>query len=175
MTKQELLLITIMTIYTMIIIVGLNRYESRIKDYKASISDYKRALSLSRNNNYSQTHYTQLQIENQSLRKSLYELDRDNDMLKRQLAQVRLELLESRPLQNESSSWDSLSTVIRIKDAEPSQSQKDNLSWQKEQVLQQQKDMKSKGENESSVYQSHIYANQQELELNPHYIKKNSQ
>lgn len=118
MTKYQALLISIMTIYTMIIIIGLNRYESRIKDYKASISDYKRALSLSRDNGYSQQHYTQLQIENQSLRKSLYELDKDNDMLKRQLAQVRLELLESRPLQNE-----------------------------------------------SSVYQSHIYANQQELDI----------
>jgi len=74
-----------------------------MKDYKASLSDYKRALGLSKNNNYSQTHYTQLQIESQSLRKSLYELDRDNELLKHQLAQARLKLLQSRPIQYESS------------------------------------------------------------------------
>ena len=105
MNNTELLIIGIMIAYTTIIIVGLNKYESKIKDLKGSLSDLKRAYKLSKDSAYSQQHYTQLQLENQSLRKSLYELDRDNDLLKRQLAQVRLELLESRPPEFESSKY----------------------------------------------------------------------
>jgi multidrug resistance efflux pump len=91
-----------MTIYTSIIIIGLNKYEARIKDYKKAISDYKRALDLSRDNKYSQQHYTQLQLEAKQLRMSLYELDKDNHLLKQQLAQSKQQVLESRPLQYES-------------------------------------------------------------------------
>jgi len=104
MSKEWLVVLTMLP-YTIVIIVGIHKYESRIKDLKGSISDYRRALSLSKDNNYSQQHYTQLQLENKNLRMSLYELDKDNDMLKRQLAQARLELLESRPLQYESSTY----------------------------------------------------------------------
>jgi hypothetical protein len=50
-------------------------------------------------------HYTQLQLENQQLRKSIYELDLDNTMLKQQLAQSKQAFLESRPFQYESSVW----------------------------------------------------------------------
>ena len=100
-SNTEALVIGIMIAYTLVIIIGLNRYESRIKNLNAEIEWlYDRSF---KNKPSNAQHYTQLQIENQSLRKSLYELDRDNELLKRQLGQVRLELLESRPLQNESS------------------------------------------------------------------------
>jgi hypothetical protein len=100
MNSTESLVIGIMIVYTTIIIIGLNRYESIIKDLQGSISDYKRAYSLSKD---VKTHYTQVQLDAISLRKSLYELDRDNELLKHQLAQARLELLQSRPIQYESS------------------------------------------------------------------------
>jgi hypothetical protein len=91
-SSTELLVIGIIIVYTSIILIGLYSYESKIK-----------SLSKRIDTTYSQQHYTELQLEVPSLRKSLYELDRDNDLLKKQLAQVRLELLESRPLEFESS------------------------------------------------------------------------
>lgn len=93
-SNTELLVIGILITYTAIILIGLFSYEDKIK-----------SLSKRIDTTYSQQHYTELQLENQSLRKSLYELDRDNDLLKRQLAQVRLELLESRPPEFESSKY----------------------------------------------------------------------
>jgi len=89
---------------TFVIVYGIHNYEAKIKDYKASIEDYKRALNIARNHSNA-AHYTQLQLENASMRKSLYELDLDNHTLKLQLAQSRQELLESRPIQYESSIW----------------------------------------------------------------------
>jgi len=101
-------MITFLLVYTsfltLVIVYGIHHYEDKIKDYRASIGDYKKALDISKMHSNAQ-HYTQLQLENQQLRKSIYELDLDNTMLKQQLAQSKQALLESRPIQYESSVW----------------------------------------------------------------------
>lgn len=84
--------------YTIVIVLGIHRYEAKLKKLNIDLKD---AIAI-KPTSIAQ-HYTQLQLDNSSLRKSLYELDLDNDMLKRQLAQARLELVESRPPQFESS------------------------------------------------------------------------
>jgi uncharacterized protein YlxW (UPF0749 family) len=113
-------LLVYISILTFTIVYGIHKYEAKIKDYKGSISDYRRALSLSKDNSYSQQHYTQLQLDNSNMRKSLFDLDTANNLLQEQVRQLKVSLAESR-----------------------------------------------RPEFESSIYQSHIWANKQELELDP--------
>ena len=103
MTKQELLIVSIMTIYSLIIVIGIHRYEARIKDYKGSISDYKRALSLSKHHSNA-THYTQIQLENHDLRNVVRDLDEANKLLQKQIRQLKVSLVEPR-FQYESDMW----------------------------------------------------------------------
>lgn len=100
MNNTELLILGIITIYTSVIIVGLNKYESKIKDLRGTIEDYKRAHSLSKD---VRTHYTQLQLNNQALRKVISDVDDANKVLQNKVRQLNEALAESRPLQYESS------------------------------------------------------------------------
>ena len=128
LSNTELLVLGIMLPYTIVIVLGIHIYEAKLKRIKNDLDmleeEYFQVYEAYCNRPSNAQHYTQLQLDNSSLRKSLYELDLDNDMLKRQLAQARLELVESRPPQYE-----------------------------------------------SSVYQNHLWANQQELETEHKYIK----
>lgn len=104
-SNTELLVLGIMIVYTLIIVSGIHYYEARIKRTEEELvywaNAYDKAIQI-KPASIAQ-HYTKLQLDNQDMRRSLYELDLDNTTLKRQLAQARQELLESRPLQNESS------------------------------------------------------------------------
>jgi len=130
MDNFQLLLIGTMIFYTSIIILIINKCDRDIKDLNGSISDYKRAYSLSKDNSYSQQHYTQLQLENINLRSVISDLDNANKLLQQQMKQLKVSLVEP-PLQYESSIY------------------QNNLS------------------------SNSLWANQQELELDHDYIKKN--
>jgi hypothetical protein len=101
-SSTELLVIGIITTYTLVIVIGIHKYEAKIKDLRGSLSDLKRAYSLSKSNGYSQQHYTQLQLENKNLRSVVSDLDNANELLKKQIRQLKETLVEP-PLQYESS------------------------------------------------------------------------
>ena len=98
MSKEWLVVLTMLP-YTMVIIIGIHKYESRIKDLKGSISDYKRAYSLSKD---VKQHYTQLQLDNINLRNTISDLDNANQLLQKQIRHLKETLVEP-PLQYESS------------------------------------------------------------------------
>lgn len=100
-SNTELIILGIIIPYTMVIIIGLNRYESRIKDLKGSMEDYKRAHNLSKD---VKQHYTQMQLENMNLRNVVSDLDKANKLLQEQIKQLKVALVEP-PLQYESSKY----------------------------------------------------------------------
>jgi multidrug resistance efflux pump len=99
------LLLVYTAFLTFVIVYGIHHYEAKIKDHKASIDDYRRALSLSKHHSNTE-HYTQLQLDNASMRKSLSDLDTANYLLQEQVRQLKVSLAESRPLQYESSRYE---------------------------------------------------------------------
>jgi hypothetical protein len=70
------------------IVIGIHKYEDKLKKIKAPSNA---------------EHYTQLQLDNYSLRKTISDLDVANKLLQQQIRQLKESLLESRPIQYESS------------------------------------------------------------------------
>jgi hypothetical protein len=102
MTKQELLIVSIITIYSLIIVIGIHRYESRIKNLNAEIEWlYDKVF---KNKPSNAQHYTQIQLENADLRNVTKDLDEANKLLQEQIKQLKVSLVES-PLQYESDMW----------------------------------------------------------------------
>lgn len=71
---------------TLSIVFIVWKYEGAINQYIETAEDYKRALSISRHSS-NQKHYTHVQLSNA-------ELSRDNDVLKAQINQLKLEIAQ---------------------------------------------------------------------------------
>lgn len=103
--------ISIMGIYTLVIVYGIHYYEAKLKDLNGAISDYKRALEISKHHSNAH-HYTQLQLDNKELRNQIVGIDKDNQALQVQLKALKSQLAgNERTLQYESymyknNSWD---------------------------------------------------------------------
>jgi predicted nucleic acid-binding Zn-ribbon protein len=87
-------------LYTLATIILIHYYEKRLQSYKGSMQDYKRAFNLSKNSS-NDRHYTQLQLEQSTLKsqileqgKTIIQLDADNTALKAQLEQYKLMISE---------------------------------------------------------------------------------
>jgi len=105
--SNKLIIVLTMLPYTAFIIWGIHHYEDKIKSYKESIGDYKRALNLTKSNSIAQ-HYTHLQLTNQSLSKTVQELDTANYLLQKEVKDLRSKVVElkageSQEMQYESS------------------------------------------------------------------------
>jgi dynactin complex subunit len=94
--------ISMMGVYTFIIVYGIHHYEAKIKDFKESISDYQRALNLAKHHSNAE-HYTHIQLHNHKLQDQVRELDKDNEALQSQLKALKSQLAgDERTLQYES-------------------------------------------------------------------------
>ena len=110
--------------YTLMIVIGIHVYEAKLKIIKNNLdileTDFFDLYNEYCNKSSNAQHYTQIQLDNIDLRKTISDLDVANKLLQQQNRQLRESLTESRPIQYE-----------------------------------------------SSTYQSHVYANSQELEIDP--------
>jgi hypothetical protein len=92
-----------MTSYTLVIVVGIHRYEARIKSLNAEIEWlYDRVF---KNRPSNAQHYTQIQLNNADLRNTIKELDIANNLLQAQNKQLKESLVESCQIQYESNMW----------------------------------------------------------------------
>jgi hypothetical protein len=91
--SNKLVVVLTMLPYTACILWGIHHYEAKIKSYKESIGDYKRALNLAKSNSNAQ-HYTHLQLTNQSLSKTVQDLDTANYLLQQEVKALRGKVVE---------------------------------------------------------------------------------
>ena len=102
--NTELAIILTMIPYTLAIVIGIHYYEAKKKNlidelvYWSEL--YDEAIKI-KPASIAQ-HYTHLQLENASLKKSVYELDLDNHTLKNQLNKAKKEILRLTPAEYES-------------------------------------------------------------------------
>lgn len=85
------------------IVIGIHHYEAKLKKIKAPSNA---------------EHYTQLQLDNYSLRKTISDLDVANKLLQQQNRQLKESVLESRPIQYESSAYQTSIFPIEMRDHE---------------------------------------------------------
>ena len=102
-SNTELAVILTMIPYTLMIVIGIHKYEAKLKKIKAPSNA---------------EHYTQLQLDNYSLRKTVTDLDVANKLLQQQIRQLKESLLESRPIQYESSVYQNQILPIEMRDYE---------------------------------------------------------
>ena len=99
-SNTELAVILTMIPYTLMIVIGIHHYEARIKNLNAEIEWlYNRVF---KNKPSNAQHYTQIQLENHDLRNTIQELDIANNLLQAQNKQLKESLVESRPIEYES-------------------------------------------------------------------------
>jgi hypothetical protein len=95
--------------YTIVIVLGIHRYEAKIKRIKNDLdileTDFFDLYNEYCNKSSNAQHYTQIQLDNIDLRKTISDLDVANKLLQQQNRQLRESLLESRPIQYESSRY----------------------------------------------------------------------
>ena len=114
--STELAVILTMIPYTLMIVIGIHVYEAKLKRIKNDLDtleeEYFQVYEAycTKPPSIAQ-HYTHLQLENASLKKSLFELDLDNKTIQNQLNRAKRELLESRPPEYESSMNSYLNTT----------------------------------------------------------------
>jgi hypothetical protein len=110
-SSTEMTVILTMIPYTLMIVIGIHVYEAKLKRIKNDLdileTDFFDLYNEYCNKSSNAQHYTQLQLDNASLKKSLSELDRDNNILQNQLNKAKVELLESRRPEYESSRYQS--------------------------------------------------------------------
>jgi len=87
-SNTEWLILGIMLPYTIVIVLGIHKYEAKLKKIKAPSNA---------------EHYTQLQLDNYNLRKTISDLDVANKLLQQQIRQLKESLAQSRLPQYESS------------------------------------------------------------------------
>jgi hypothetical protein len=91
--SNKLVVLFTMLPYTAFILWGIHHYEAKIKSYKESIGDYKRALNLAKHHSNAE-HYTHLQLTNQSLSKTVRELDTANYLLQQEVKALKGKVVE---------------------------------------------------------------------------------
>ena len=77
--------VTLLGLYSVLIIGGIHYYEGKIKDLKGTVYDYQRAYKISKNND----HYTYLQIDNADLRNKVVILSQENELLQYQNSKLK--------------------------------------------------------------------------------------
>ena len=122
LSNTELLILGIMLPYTIVIVLGIHRYEAKLKRIKNDLDmleeEYFQVYEAYCNRPSNAQHYTQIQLDNIDLRKTISDLDVANKLLQQQNRQLKESLLESRPIQYESSAYQSSIFPIEMKDHE---------------------------------------------------------
>jgi uncharacterized membrane protein len=85
-SNTEWLIISIMGIYTFIIVYGIHSYEAKLR----------RAENVSKNPYSNAEHYTHLQLSNDTYRKEIYALDAENKTLQMMNSNLKMENSELR-------------------------------------------------------------------------------
>jgi len=121
MLNKDLLPVLItMLPYTIVIVLGIHKYEAKLKRIKNDLDmleeEYFQVYEAYCNRPSNAQHYTQLQLDNIHLRKTISDLDTANKLLQQQIRQLKESLVESRPIQYESSAYQSSIFPIEMRD-----------------------------------------------------------
>jgi hypothetical protein len=95
--------------YTIVIVLGIHRYEAKMKRINNNL-DILETEFFDLYNEYcikspNAQHYTQIQLDNIDLRKTISDLDIANKLLQQQIRQIKEDFLNSRSIQYESSTY----------------------------------------------------------------------
>jgi len=106
-SNTEWLILGIMLPYTIVIVLGIHRYEAKLKRIKNDLdileTDFFDLYNEYCNKSSNAQHYTQIQLDNIDLRKTISDLDVANKLLQQQNRQLKESLAQSRLPQYESS------------------------------------------------------------------------